>query len=133
MPRRWPIRRRPSPPLWPSPIGTPPLAELARGPQERLHPHLRHHPAGAEPPDPAADAADARRAGHPREEILILVATGLHRPNEGAELEEMVGPEIVRALSHREPLRQSLGDHDFLGTTPERRARLDRPRYFRPT
>src|SRR5262245_54980032 len=26
-------------------------------------------------------------------DVLILVATGLHRPNEGAELEELVGPE----------------------------------------
>ena len=32
----------------------------------------------------------------PRDEILILVATGLHRPNQGNELEEMVGPDIVK-------------------------------------
>src|SRR6059058_4874069 len=33
--------------------------------------------------------------GIARKDILILVATGLHRPNEGAELEELLGPEIV--------------------------------------
>ena len=33
--------------------------------------------------------------GIPRGEVLILVATGLHRPNEGAELEELLSPEIV--------------------------------------
>src|SRR5437870_1676208 len=30
------------------------------------------------------------------QDILILVATGLHRPNEGAELEELVGADIAR-------------------------------------
>ncbi|MDH4181107.1 MAG: lactate racemase domain-containing protein, partial [Betaproteobacteria bacterium] len=30
-------------------------------------------------------------AGMPREGITVLVATGLHRPNEGAELAEVVG------------------------------------------
>src|ERR1700736_1165128 len=33
--------------------------------------------------------------GIARQDILILIATGLHRPNEGAELEEMLGPEIT--------------------------------------
>src|SRR5438876_11523111 len=33
--------------------------------------------------------------GVARKDILILVATGLHRPNEGKELEELVGPEIA--------------------------------------
>src|SRR6187402_2221481 len=34
-------------------------------------------------------------SGIPRDKILILVATGLHRPNLGAELVEMVGQFIV--------------------------------------
>ena len=39
------------------------------------------------------------RAGIPREKILILVATGLHRPNEGEELREVVGSdEIYRTI-----------------------------------
>jgi len=34
-------------------------------------------------------------AGMSKENILILVATGLHRPNEGAELHEVIGSEAV--------------------------------------
>ncbi|SVC77613.1 uncharacterized protein METZ01_LOCUS330467, partial [marine metagenome] len=33
--------------------------------------------------------------GVPREEIRILIATGIHRPNEGDELLEMVGSQIM--------------------------------------
>jgi nickel-dependent lactate racemase len=42
-------------------------------------------------------------AGMKREEISILIATGMHRPNEGEELEYMVGAEIMnnyRILNH---------------------------------
>lgn len=35
-------------------------------------------------------------SGVPREGILILVATGTHRPNEGAELVQLVGDEVAR-------------------------------------
>jgi len=30
-------------------------------------------------------------SGMKRKNITVLVATGLHRPNEGAELEELIG------------------------------------------
>jgi nickel-dependent lactate racemase len=56
--------------------------------------------------------------GMRRQDILILIATGLHRPNEGAELEELVGPEIAanyRVENHHGKVRE---EHDFLGTTP---------------
>lgn len=36
-------------------------------------------------------------AGVPREGITILIATGLHRPNEGAELAEIIGDPWVLA------------------------------------
>ncbi len=42
-----------------APTGTRPLAELARGRQERLCRDLRHYAAGAEPADPLASSADA--------------------------------------------------------------------------
>src|SRR5438045_1083344 len=73
------------------PIGTAPLAELARGkrsacilicditrpvPNKWILPPL---------------LATLEAAGVPRSGITILVATGLHRPNEGDELVEMVG------------------------------------------
>lgn len=42
-------------------------------------------------------------AGMARDEITILIATGIHRPNEGAELERLVGREIAanyRIINH---------------------------------
>lgn len=42
-------------------------------------------------------------SGIPEDKITILVATGLHRPNEGAELEEMIGARIkktYRVVNH---------------------------------
>ncbi len=42
-------------------------------------------------------------AGLPAEKITILIATGIHRPNEGAELERLVGKEIAsryRIINH---------------------------------
>ena len=57
-------------------------------------------------------------AGIARKDILILIATGLHRPNEGAELVELVGPEIVanyRIENHHGKITE---EHDYLGTTP---------------
>ena len=70
-----------------------------------MHPDLRHHAAGPEPPVPAAaDRGPASRPACPRERITVLVATGLHRPNEGAELAEVVGDpwvcETVRVENH---------------------------------
>jgi nickel-dependent lactate racemase len=47
---------------------------------------------------------DLLAAGIPASEICVLVATGLHRPNEGAELAELVGDpwvlETVRVENH---------------------------------
>jgi nickel-dependent lactate racemase len=100
------------------PTGTPPLAEVARGrrdacvlvcdvtrpvPNRLILPPLLHTLEGA---------------GIARRDILILVATGLHRPNEGAELEEMLGPDVVanyRVENHHGKVRE---EHDYLGTTP---------------
>lgn len=38
-------------------------------------------------------------AGLGPDKVTLLVATGLHRPNEGTELEEMIGPEIAARYS----------------------------------
>ncbi len=60
-------------------------------------------------------------AGMPREGITVLVATGLHRPNEGAELAELVGDswvlETVRVENHF--ARDDAAHVDF-GVTPGR-------------
>lgn len=61
-------------------------------------------------------------AGIPREAITVLVATGLHRPNEGDELAELVGDpwvlENVRVVNHFARDEDSLVD---LGETATRR------------
>jgi nickel-dependent lactate racemase len=101
-----------------NPIGSRPLAELARGRKNAcilvcditrpvpnrviLPPILR----------------TLHEQGIARRDILILIATGLHRPNEGTELEEMLAPEIVagyRVENHHGKVKE---EHDFLGVTP---------------
>jgi lactate racemase len=57
-------------------------------------------------------------AGIARTDITILIATGLHRPNEGGELEELVGREIAknyRCENHHGKIKE---EHTYLGTTP---------------
>src|SRR6266496_3882089 len=78
------------------PVGTPSLARLAKGrktacilicditrpvPNKLLLPPMLRI---------------LEEQGIARDDILILVATGLHRPNQGTELEEMVGSDIVK-------------------------------------
>ncbi len=68
-------------------------------------------------------------AGMPRERITVLVATGLHRPNEGDELAEVVGDawvlDTVRVENH---FARDDAAHVDLGVTPRRRTpvKLDR-------
>ena len=100
------------------PIGSLPLAEIAQGrkdacivicditrpvPNEMiLRPML----------------ATLEAAGIPREKITILVATGLHRPNEGEELVEMVGQDIVDHYRIENHHGQELSEHTYLGVSP---------------
>lgn len=60
------------------------------------------------------------RAGIPREKILILVATGLHRGNDRGELIEMVGQEIVDRYRIENHHGQQKDEHSFLGFSPRR-------------
>ena len=57
------------------------------------------------------------KAGIAREDILILIATGLHRPNEGSELLAMVGPEIVRDYRVENHVARDFASHVYLGLT----------------
>ncbi|MEO2020436.1 MAG: nickel-dependent lactate racemase [Pirellulaceae bacterium] len=100
------------------PSGTPSLAELARGrssacivicditrpvPNELiLQPLLE----------------TLEQAGLERDQILILVATGLHRPNEGDELVELVGQSIVDQYRIENHHGQVQEEHTFLGDSP---------------
>jgi len=56
-------------------------------------------------------------AGLLKNQITILIATGMHRPNEGAELIELVGQTIAnnyRVVNHHGPIDS---EQDYLGTT----------------
>lgn len=57
-------------------------------------------------------------AGIPREKILILVATGLHRPNEGEELVEMLGGYIAGNYRIENHFGQRRDQHTYLGDSP---------------
>jgi nickel-dependent lactate racemase len=104
-----------------SPIGSPPLSQLAAGRRSAcilicditrpvpnrlfLRPMIEQMMAACIPPDG----------------ITVLVATGLHRPNEGAELAELVGDpwvlDTVRVVNH---FARNDEDHVDLGVTPTR-------------
>ncbi len=57
-------------------------------------------------------------AGLPPEKIVIVVATGLHRPNEGAELAELVGdPWVLNTVRVENHFARNDADHVDLGAT----------------
>ncbi len=78
-----------------NPIGSAPLSEIAQGRKNAcvvISDVTRPVPNKIILP-PILDTLEA--AGIAREEIVILIATGMHRPNLGEELESMVGAEIM--------------------------------------
>lgn len=100
------------------PRGAAPLAELARGRQDACI-------AICDITRPVPNEMILRPvlsilegAGIPRERITILVATGLHRPNEGDELIEMVGREIAQNYRIENHHGQALEEHSYLGQSP---------------
>jgi nickel-dependent lactate racemase len=100
------------------PIGSRPLAELARGRQNAcvlVCDITRPVPNRDILPPLLRTLEEAGIAGR---DILLLVATGLHRPNEGEELVEMLGPEIVAQYRIENHHGKALEEHDYLGDTP---------------
>jgi lactate racemase len=99
-------------------VGSPPLAEIARGKQSAcilICDITRPVPNGTLLP-PIVETVTA--AGIPRENILILVATGLHRPNEGEELREVVGSdELFRTVRIENHFARDRNAHVDLGKT----------------
>src|SRR5271156_199451 len=100
------------------PIGSAPLMELARGrksacilicditrpvPNEFLLRQIL----------PALEAA-----GIPRGKILILIATGLHRPNLGDALVELVGTKIAATYPVENHAGRTRAEHANLGASP---------------
>ena len=62
--------------------------------------------------------ATLHRSGIPAERVLILVATGLHRPSKAEEIVEMVGPEIAQQYRIEDHHGQVLEEHTHLGDSP---------------
>jgi len=100
------------------PVGCPPLAEMARGKKSAcilICDITRPVPNGTLLP-PLIEAITG--AGIPEENILILVATGLHRPNEGEELREIVGSdEVFRSIRAENHFARDREAHVDLGKT----------------
>jgi len=64
---------------------------------------------------------DLLAAGIPSRQIRVLVATGLHRPNEGAELDELVGdPWVLSTVRVENHFARNDADHVDLGPTRTR-------------
>ena len=86
-----------------APIESPPLRQLAQGKGDAVivvSDITRPVPNSLLLPPILAELEEA---GIPRERIVILIATGMHRPNEGAEVERLLGREIAarsRVVNH---------------------------------
>src|SRR5262249_44917750 len=100
------------------PLGTPPLAELARGRRDAcvVISDITRPVPNEMILTPVLETLE--RSGIPRDKILILVATGLHRPNVGAELIEMVGPRIAADYRIENHDGRKLDEHAHLGDSP---------------
>ena len=100
-----------------APRGTPPLHELALGRRDAVivvSDVTRPVPNAVLLP-PILEAL--HRAGLPPEAIAIQVATGLHRPNTPAELDQMLGSELARSLRIVQHDARDAAAHADLGTT----------------
>ena len=61
--------------------------------------------------------AKLMQSGIKPESITVLVATGLHRPNEGEELRELVGSDwVLQTVSVANHFARRDADHEYLGT-----------------
>ena len=103
------------------PINAPPLAELARGRRSACI-------LVCDITRPVPNRLFLRPmieilagAGIPLDQINILVATGLHRPNEGDELAELIGdPWVLANVRIANHFAERDEDHVDLGKTPTR-------------
>ena len=111
-----------------SSIRVPPLRTLAQGKQTAcilICDITRPVPNGLTLPILVRALLDA---GVPASGITVLVATGLHRPNEGEELAELVGdPWVLETVSCVNHFAREDADHVHVGTTSRGTVvRLDR-------
>ncbi|MEO1998742.1 MAG: nickel-dependent lactate racemase [Planctomycetaceae bacterium] len=101
-----------------NPIATPPLAELARGKTSAcilICDITRPVPNALLLSGILSALEDA---GLAREDILILVATGLHRANVGEELVELVGADIAARYRIENHDGKNREQHQYLGHSP---------------
>ncbi len=98
-----------------NPIGSPPLAELSHGKKTVC---ILVCDITRPVPNKLILRGVLRileEAGITREQILVLIATGLHRPNQGAELVELVGDEIAANYRIENHHGKNLDEHTYLG------------------
>ncbi|NOZ22487.1 MAG: nickel-dependent lactate racemase [Planctomycetes bacterium] len=62
--------------------------------------------------------AELKEAGLGTHDIVILIGTGLHRPNEGAELAEMVGRRMMEGYRFVNHVARDMAGQQYLGETP---------------
>ena len=113
-----------------TPIGTPPLREIAQGRKracilvcDNTRPVPNHTILG-----PMLRVLHG--VGISREQVLILVATGLHRPSTPAEKVEMLGEGIASAYRVEDHHGLRLEEHTLVGTTPRGIPAWINSRYF---
>lgn len=99
------------------PIASPPLAELAGGRESAcivISDITRPVPNKVILP-PMLEVLE--QSGISREKITILIATGIHRPNNAEELETMVGSDIMETYRIVNHFSQKPETHTYLGET----------------
>jgi nickel-dependent lactate racemase len=100
------------------PIGTPPLREIARGRKDAciLVCDITRPVPNRLILLPMLHAL--HEEGIPPDRVLILVATGLHRPSTPAEKEEVLGQMIAETYRIEDHYGTRLEEHTLVGTTP---------------
>jgi lactate racemase len=101
-----------------APIGAPPLSVLASG----------SNSAAISVCDITRPAPNSKtlppllrrllEAGVPKENVVILIATGLHRPATPDEIREICGAEVAASFRVVNHMARELASHRYLGTAP---------------
>lgn len=102
-----------------NPIGTPALSELAKGKETAcivICDITRPVPNKIILP-PILKVLE--NSGIKRENITILIATGIHRPNEGEELEYLVGTDMMQNYRIVNHFAKERDTHSYLGKTSQ--------------
>jgi len=100
------------------PTGSPPLAELVKGKSTAcvvVSDITRPVPNAVILP-PILETLEEN--GIHRSAITILNSTGIHRPNEGDELVQLLGPDIPKKYRVVNHMGRDSDSHDYLGETP---------------